>query len=103
VLQALAAGQVDGAFVGTEQAFYYKNKGQAFFRIALTGYDPHAEALAFKSPELAEAIAKVMNEMKADGSFDKLFSSYHHCTLPGPYKVETGPLPPPKCEVAAAD
>lgn len=99
VLQALAAGQADGAFIGTEQAFYYKKKGRDFFRIALTGYDPHAEALAFKNRELAEAVAKVINEMKADGSFDKLFNSYHHCTLPGPYQIHTGPLPAPKCDI----
>ena len=37
VLQALSAGQVDGAFIGTEQAFYYRKKGQDFFRIALSG------------------------------------------------------------------
>lgn len=97
VLQALAAGQVDGAFIGTEQAFYYRSKGQDFFRIALTGYDPHAEALAFKDPALAEAVVQVMNEMKADGSFDKIFKPYGHCVLPGPYKVTTGPLPPPNC------
>ncbi len=68
VLQALSAGQVDGAFIGTEQAFYYRKKGQDFFRIALTGYDPHAEALAFKDPALADAVVTVMNEMHADGS-----------------------------------
>lgn len=98
VLQTLAAGQVDGAFIGTEQAFYYQSKGQSFFRIAVSGIDPHAEALAFKDKELAEKVAAVMNEMKADGSFDKLFEPYHHCTLPGPYKIVTGPLPPPDCK-----
>ncbi len=97
VLQALRAGQADGAFIGTEQAFYYRNKGQDFFRIALTGYDPHAEALTFKEPALAEAVIKVMNDMKADGSFDKLFAPYGHCVLPGPYKITTGPLPTPVC------
>lgn len=97
VLQALAAGQVDGAFIGTEQAFYYRKKGQDFFRIALTGYDPHAEALAFKEPALAEAVVKVMNEMHADGTFDKIFKPYGHCVLPGPYKVTTGPIPTPDC------
>ena len=97
VLQALAAGQVDGAFIGTEQAFYYRKKGQDFFRIALTGYDPHAEALAFKDPALADAVVKVMNELHADGTFEKIFKPYGHCLLPGPYKVTTGPLPPPDC------
>jgi polar amino acid transport system substrate-binding protein len=97
VLQALAAGQVDGAFIGTEQAFWYRRKGQDFFRIALTGYDPHAEALAFKEPQLADAVVKVMNELHADGSFDKIFKPYGHCLLPGPYKVTTGPIPTPDC------
>jgi len=97
VLQALRAGQVDGVFIGTEQAFYYKRKGQDFYRIALTGYDPHAEALAFKEPALADAIVAVMNEMKADGSFDKIFAPYKHCVLPGPYKVTHGPIPTPNC------
>jgi polar amino acid transport system substrate-binding protein len=97
VLQTLSAGQVDGAFIGTEQAYYYLKQGQSFFRIAFSGFDPHAEALAFKDQALAEKVAGVMNEMKADGSFDKLFASYHHCTLPGPYKIVTGPLPAPQC------
>ena len=97
VLQALAAGQVDGAAIGTEQAFFYRDKGRDFFRIAVSGLDPHAEALAFKDPDLAAAFAKVMNEMKADGSFDKIFAPYGHCVLPGPYAVTTGPLPTPVC------
>ncbi len=97
VLQALSAGQVQGAFIGTEEAYYYRNKGVDFFRIALTGYDPHAEALAFKEPAIADAIAKVMNDMHADGSFDKIFKPYGHCVLPGPYKVMSGPIPTPNC------
>ncbi|HXP73632.1 MAG TPA: ABC transporter substrate-binding protein [Stellaceae bacterium] len=97
VLQTLSAGQVDGAFIGTEQAYYYLKQGQSFFRIAFSGFDPHAEALAFKDPALAEAVAGALNDMKKDGSFDKLFEPYHHCTLPGPYKVVTGPLPAPQC------
>jgi len=101
VLQALSAGQVDGAFIGTEEAFYYRKKGIDFFRIALTGFEPHAEALAFKDPALADAVVKVMNDMKADGSFDKIFEPYGHCVLPGPYKVTTGPLPTPVCPTLA--
>jgi polar amino acid transport system substrate-binding protein len=100
VLQALRAGQVDGAFVGTEEAYYYQRQGQTFFRVALTGYDPHAEALAFKDRELADRVAGVLNQMKQDGSLDKIFAPYHHCLLPGPYQVTTGPLPPPSCQNA---
>jgi polar amino acid transport system substrate-binding protein len=97
VLQALSAGQVAGAAIGVEQAVYYQKKGATFFRIAVSGLEPHAEALAFKDPALAEAVVKVMNEMKADGSFDKIFEPYGHCVLPGPYKVTSGPLPPITC------
>jgi hypothetical protein len=38
-----------------------------------------------------------MNEMRADGTFEKIFKPYGHCLLPGPYKVTTGPIPPPNC------
>ncbi len=98
VLQALSAGQVDGAFVGTEQAVWYRNTGVAFFRIALSGYKPHAEALAFSNKTIADAVVKVMNDMKADGSLDALFAKYGHCALPGPYRITTGPIPEPVCK-----
>ena len=98
VLQALAAGQVDGALIGTEQAIYYRKKGVTFFRMALGGYDPHAEALAFSNPEIANAVTGAIADMKADGSFDKLFSSYGHCTLPGVIAVHTGAIEQPTCK-----
>jgi polar amino acid transport system substrate-binding protein len=97
VLQSMAAGQTAGAIIGVEQAVYYRKKGVDFFRVAVGGLEPHAEAFAFKDPGLAEAVVKVMNEMKADGSFDKIFEPYGHCVLPGPYKVMSGPLPPFTC------
>lgn len=97
LLQALSAGQIDGAFIGTEQAYFYRAKGQKFFRVATTGLFPHSEALAFSDKSIAEAAAVVLNKMKADGSFDKLFGAYHHCTLPPPFEIKTGPIPEPKC------
>jgi polar amino acid transport system substrate-binding protein len=97
VLQTLSAGQVDGGFIGTEQAYYYRKKGVNFFRVAIAGLYPHTEALAFKDQAVADLVADTMNAMKADGSFDKLFTSYHHCTLPPPYKVTTGPIGTPNC------
>jgi len=99
VLQTLSAGQVDGGFVGTEQAYYYQKKNLGFFRVAVAGLYPHTEALAFKEQAVADRVAAALNAMKADGSFDKLFGSYHHCTLPPPYKITTGPIDTPKCPV----
>ncbi len=97
LLGALTAGQLDGAFIGTEQAYFYRDKGQKFFRVATTGLFPHTEALAFSDKTIAEAVADTLNKMKADGSFDKLFGAYHHCTLPPPYRIVTGPIADPKC------
>lgn len=101
VLQALRAGQVDAAFIGTEEAYYYQKQGVTFFRIALTGYDPHAEALAFKEQALAQRVADVLNQMRVDGALRRIFAPYHHCLLPGPYQITTGPLPPPNCQNTA--
>lgn len=97
VLQAVAAGQVDGAIVSTDSAFYYKSNGTSFFRIVASGLFPHAETIGFADPALAEKAAEALNAMKADGSYDKLLGGYHHCALPGPFKVTTGPIPDPVC------
>ncbi len=97
VLQTLSAGQVDGGFVGTEQAYYYRKKDLTFFRVAVTGLYPHTEALAFQDRTVADKVAATLNAMKADGSFDKLFGAYHHCTLPPPFKITTGPIETPTC------
>ncbi len=102
VLQALAAGQVDGAIVSTDGAFYYQGKGANFFRIAASGLFPHAETIGFADPALANAAADALNAMKADGSYGKLLGSYHHCELPGPFKVTTGPIPDPVCPPAGS-
>lgn len=98
VLQALSAQQVDGVFVGTEQAIYYRDRGADFFRIALSGYKPHVEALAFGNADIAHAVETALNDLKADGSLEKLFNKYGHCYLPGPYKVTTGPIDEPVCK-----
>ena len=97
VLQALLAGQVDGAIVSTDSAFYYKSKGAAFFRVAVSGLYPHLETIGFADPVLAQKAADALNALKADGSYDKLLGAFHHCALPGPFKVSTGELPVPAC------
>ena len=92
ILAAISQEEYMHAFVGTEQAYFYRAKGQKFFRIATTGLYPHSEALAFSDKSIAQAVADALNKMKADGSFDKLFGSYHHCTLPPPFEIRTGPI-----------
>jgi ABC-type amino acid transport substrate-binding protein len=67
VLQALRAAQVDGAFIGTEEAYYYQKQGVTFFRIALTGYDPHAEALTLRGDGLY-GLAMVPNQLPGEAA-----------------------------------
>ncbi len=97
ILQTLRAGQIAGGFVVTEQAYYYRQKGLNFFRIATAGLYPHAEALAFQDRDLAGRVADALNALHADGSFQKLFGAYHACTLPPPYRITTGPIAAPDC------
>ena len=72
--QALAAGQVDAVTSIDGVAKQYDAQGQ--FPRAVSGMDPTPVALAFKNKELAEDVVAVLNAMKADGSYDKLFASY---------------------------
>jgi polar amino acid transport system substrate-binding protein len=84
--QALGAGQVD-AVVGIDAvAKSYEERG-AFAR-PISGLYPTPVALAFKNRALAEAVAKVLNDMKADGSYDTLFERYGLTPMPGPFAVQ---------------
>ena len=49
------------------------------------------------NPVLAEKAAEALDALKADGSYDKLLGKFHHCALPGLFKVSHGPLPDPVC------
>ena len=72
--QALAAGQLDAVVSIDAVAGEYQKRG-GFARV-VSGLHPTPVALAAKSPELASAIAKVLDEMQADGSYQKLFAKY---------------------------
>ena len=49
-------------------------------------------SLAMKNKELAEAVAKVLNEMRADGSYQKLFERYGMKSVEGTLGVRAGAL-----------
>ena len=72
--QALKAGQVDAVVSIDGVAKAYADRGD--FARGISGLYATPVALAMKSKPLAEAVLKVMNEMKADGSYQKLFESY---------------------------
>ena len=72
--QALRAGQVEGVVSIDGVAKEYQDRGD--FARAISGLYPTPVALAFKNKDLAEETSKVLKEMKADGSLDKLFATY---------------------------
>jgi polar amino acid transport system substrate-binding protein len=72
--QALRAGQVEVALSIDSTGAEYQKRGD--FERVLHGLFPTPVALAARNKDLAAAMAKVMNDMKADGSFQKLFDQY---------------------------
>ena len=64
----------------------YQKRGD--FDRVLSGLFPTPVALATKNRELANAVAKVLNDMKADGSFQKLFDQYGVKSIDGPVVVK---------------
>jgi polar amino acid transport system substrate-binding protein len=72
--QALRAGQVQGVVSIDSVAKEYQDRGE--FDRVLSGLYPTPVGLAMKSKQLAEEVAKALNEMKADGFYDKLFGRY---------------------------
>lgn len=86
--QALRAGQVEVALSIDSTGAEYQKRGE--FDRVLSGLFPTPVALATKNKALADAMAKVLNDMKADGSFKKLFDQYGVKPIDGAVAV-TGP------------
>ncbi|MBP6895961.1 MAG: ABC transporter substrate-binding protein [Gammaproteobacteria bacterium] len=84
--QALRAGQVEVALSIDSTGAEYQKRGD--FDRVLSGLFPTPVALATKNKELANAVAKVLNDMKADGSFQKLFDQYGVKPIDGPVVVK---------------
>lgn len=83
--QALRAGQVDAVTSIDGVAEEYQKRGD--FHRALHGLFPSPVALAFKSKPLAEAVKAVLDDLKKDGTYDKLFDSYGMPPFPDAFKV----------------
>ncbi|MBO1907637.1 ABC transporter substrate-binding protein [Microvirga sp. 3-52] len=72
--QALRAGQVEAVVSIDGVAKEYADRGD--FARAISGLYATPVALAFKNKTLATAVLKTIEEMRADGSYQKLFDSY---------------------------
>ena len=73
--QALQAGQVVAVFAGDTIGTFYQKQGR--FTIAAAGLFPgNANAFATIDKTIGEAVAAALNEMKADGTYQKIMTSY---------------------------
>lgn len=83
--QALRAGQTEATVTIDSTGAEYAKRGE--FDRALSGLFPTPVALAMKSPALAAAIVKVMNDMQKDGSYGKLMAEYGLLANTEPFKI----------------
>lgn len=83
--QALKAGQVDAVTSIDGVAKEYQDRGD--FTRAISGLYPAPVALAFKNKDLAAQVKGVLDEMRKDGSFDKLFAAYGIPMFTEPFAV----------------
>lgn len=84
--QALRAGQLQAVVSIDGVAKEYSDRGD--FDRAIGGLFPTPVALAMKSKPLSVAVLKVLNDMKADGSYKALFDKYGVVATEEALKVE---------------
>ena len=87
--QALRAGQVEGVVSIDSVAKEYQDRGD--FDRVLSGLYPTPVSLALKDKTLASAVATVLNEMKKDGAYDKLFGRFGIAPFPTQSFAINGP------------
>lgn len=83
--QALRAGQVEATVSIDGVAKEYQDRNE--FARVLHGLFPTPVSVAFRSKALADEVAKVMNEMAADGWLTRLFERYGAAMFDRPFTV----------------
>jgi polar amino acid transport system substrate-binding protein len=79
--QALRAGQVEAVVSVDAVAKFYQDRGE--FERAMSGIAGSPATIAAKSKDLAQAVLRVLNDMKADGAYDALFDRYGVAKMTG--------------------
>ncbi len=72
--QALRAGQADAATSIDATAMFMQNRGD--FTRAISGVFPQTACFALANKTAADAIVGALNELKKDGTYDKLLDQY---------------------------
>lgn len=77
-IQAAVTGQAEAAYLNDPQAAYYISTSNAPFEMAFTGNSANRLAITTlkDNTELAEMILKALQEMKADGSYQKIVEKW---------------------------
>src|SRR5262249_1229525 len=91
VMAALRAGQAEAAALPAYTTAELVRRGQAKTAIKEMGATP--TTLAFRKRSVAEAVVKALNEMRADGTYDKLLDTIGMPKLPEPQFAIRGPGP----------
>jgi polar amino acid transport system substrate-binding protein len=83
-IQALVSGQVDATYQNDPQNAFYIARNNAPLEIAFTGYNPNRLALATlkANTKLADALQWALQQMKADGSYDKIVAKWGVAGVP---------------------
>ena len=91
VIATLRAGQVEAAALPAYTTNEIAKRGQAVVAIKAMGATPIT--MAFRKRSVAEAVAKALNDMKADGIYAKLLDEAGVPHLPEPQFAIRGPGP----------
>lgn len=83
-IQALVSGQADAAYLNDPQAAFYINTANANYKIAFAGYASNQLALATlkDNTALADALVWALQQMKADGSYQKILAKWGVAEVP---------------------
>lgn len=84
--QALRAGQVEAVVSVDVTAKFYQDRGD--FERAVSGLAGSPATLAFRSKDVASAVLKVLNDMRRDGSYDKLLDKWGAAKMPADKPLE---------------
>lgn len=84
--QALRAGQVEAAVSVDAVARLYGEKGD--FAEAITGLYPTVIAFGLSKKQLAEYVAGALQELKAEGTYQKMFTAYGRKLYEEPFDVK---------------
>lgn len=89
--QALRAGQADAATSIDATAMFMQTRGD--FTRAISGVFPQIACFAFANKPLAEAVVGSLNDLKKDGTYDKLLDQYGVLKIDEPTFSIKGPGP----------